>query len=200
MQGIDADGVVGVGVLPGLRHVRIVDGQHLQHALFRLGTPVDHLFQITEVTHTETAFTAEGENGNHRTGSLPGINGKMSLLQFIDHHFALFQLGQGDFAVLTVLPEWCHVFFIVETYELKLEGRGQGVGIEADHPLVVLMLSHLDGAQGFPVAQRLASTHNGQPLIVAQLWGTYFQAHRLGVGCLRTHVQLPGSHTFRESC
>ena len=29
MQGIDADGVIGVGVLPGVGHIGIVDGQHL---------------------------------------------------------------------------------------------------------------------------------------------------------------------------
>ena len=29
MEGIDADGVVGIAVLPGMSHVRVVDGQYL---------------------------------------------------------------------------------------------------------------------------------------------------------------------------
>ena len=58
MQGVDADRVVGVGVLPRMGDVRIVDGQHLQHTLLGLGTPVDHQLQVTEVTHTETALAA----------------------------------------------------------------------------------------------------------------------------------------------
>ena len=79
MQGIDADAVIRIGVLPGLRHVRVVDGQHLQHALLCLGTPIDHLFQVAEVTHTETALTTQREDGNHRTCALPGIDGEVGL-------------------------------------------------------------------------------------------------------------------------
>ena len=59
MEGIDADGVVGIAVLPGERHVRIVDGQYLKHALSGLGTPVDHLLQVAEVAHAEAPLTAQ---------------------------------------------------------------------------------------------------------------------------------------------
>ena len=59
MECIDADRVIGIGVLPGVGHVRVVDGQHLQHALLRLGTPVHHQLQVAEVTHTETPLTAQ---------------------------------------------------------------------------------------------------------------------------------------------
>ena len=89
---------------------------------------------------------------------------------------------------------------IVKAYELELKRLRQGIGIEADHPLVVLVLCHLNGFQGFPVAQGVTCTHDGQALVVAQLWGTYLQAHRLGIRCLRTHVQFPGCHTLRKGC
>ena len=59
MKGIDADGVIWIGVLPGVGHVRIVDRQYLQHPLFGLGTPVNHHLQVAEVTHAETPLTAQ---------------------------------------------------------------------------------------------------------------------------------------------
>ena len=59
MQGIDADGVVGIGVLPRPCHVRIVDGQHLQNPLLCLVTPVDHQLQVTKVAHAEAPFCTQ---------------------------------------------------------------------------------------------------------------------------------------------
>ncbi len=56
VQGIDADGVVGVAVLPGARGVGVVDGQYLQDALSGLGTPVHHQLQVAEVAHAEAAL------------------------------------------------------------------------------------------------------------------------------------------------
>ena len=90
MQGVDADRIVGVGVLPRVGDIRIVDGQHLQHTLLGLGTPVDHQFQVTEVAHTETALTTEREDRYHRTCCLPRIDGEESLRQLVHHHLALF--------------------------------------------------------------------------------------------------------------
>ena len=104
MQGIDADGVVRIGILPGMSDVRIVDGEYLQHALLRLGAPVDHQLQVAEVAHAEATLAAEREDGNHRAGTLPRIDGEIGLRQFIDHHLAEFNLGQCDGAVGTVFP------------------------------------------------------------------------------------------------
>ena len=59
MEGVDADAVVGIAVLPGMCHIGIGDRQHLQDALFGLRTPVDHHFQITKVTHAKTTLAAE---------------------------------------------------------------------------------------------------------------------------------------------
>ena len=120
MEGIDTDGVIGIAVLPSIGHVRIVDGQHLQYALLGLRTPVDHLLQITEVAHAETALAAQGEDGDHGACSLPGIDGEESLRQFVDNHLALLQLRQDDSTVLAILPKGCHVDFVVETYEFEL--------------------------------------------------------------------------------
>ena len=120
MEGIDTDGVIGIAVLPGVGHVGIVDRQHLQHALLGLRTPVDHLLQVAEVAHAETALAAQGEDGNYGSCSLPGIDGEESLRQFVDNHLALLQLRQDDSTVLAILPKGCHVDFVVETYEFEL--------------------------------------------------------------------------------
>ena len=59
MECIDADGIIRIGVLPGVGHVRIIDRQHLQHTLFGLGAPINHHLQVAEVTHTEATLTAQ---------------------------------------------------------------------------------------------------------------------------------------------
>ena len=56
MQGIDADAVVGIAVLPRAGGVGVVDGQHLQDALAGLRTPVDHQLQVAEVAHAEASL------------------------------------------------------------------------------------------------------------------------------------------------
>ena len=111
----------------------------------------------------------------------------------------MFQLWQCHLAVLTVLPEGCHVLHLVESHELELEGLRQGVGVETHHPLVVGMLCHVDGTQSLPVTQCITCSDDGQSLVVTQLWGAHLQTYRLGVRCLRACVQFPGSHTLRES-
>ena len=59
MQGVDADSIVGIAILPRTRHVGIVDRQHLQNALVGLVNPVNHLLQITEVAHAKGALTTQ---------------------------------------------------------------------------------------------------------------------------------------------
>ena len=114
MQRVDADRVVRIAVLPGVGHVRIVDGQHLQHALAGLGTPVDHLLQIAEVAHSEAAFTAQREDGDDGTCTLPRIDGEESLRQLVDDHLALLELRDGHRAVHSCLPKRRHVDLFVE--------------------------------------------------------------------------------------
>ena len=151
MEGIDADTVVGIAILPGTRHIGIGDRQHLKDTLFGLGTPVDHHLQIAEVTHAEATLTTEREDGNHRTCRLPRVNGEIGLRQFIDHHLAEFDFGQINRTVHTVLPEWCHIHLLIEGHELKLKGLRQLVGIETDDPFVGLVFCHVQGALGLPV-------------------------------------------------
>ena len=59
MQGIDADGRIGIRVHPGVGTGSIIDGQNLQDVLTRPGHPVGHSLQVAKVTHAKTAFAAE---------------------------------------------------------------------------------------------------------------------------------------------
>ena len=79
MQGIDANRIIRIAVLPCVRHIRVVDGQYLKNTLVGLVGPLNHQFQIAEVTHTKRTLAAQRENGNHRTGTLPWIDGKAGL-------------------------------------------------------------------------------------------------------------------------
>ena len=57
MQGIDADTVIGIAILPSTCHIGIVDGQHLNKALLGSGSPVNHQFQVAKVAHTKASLT-----------------------------------------------------------------------------------------------------------------------------------------------
>ena len=198
MQGIDADTVVGIRVLPGVRDVGIVDGQYLQHTLLGLVAPVNHQLQVAEIANAETALTAERENGNHRSRTFPGINGEVSLCQFVDDHIACLKVRQRHGTVHSVLPKRGDVDLFVKGHELEIEGLRQLVGVEADDPLVVVVLCHVDGALGLPVAECLSAADDGQSLEVTQLWSAYFQPDGFGIVCRSAHLQLACSHTFCE--
>ena len=57
------------------------------------------------------------------------------------------------------------------------------------------MLRHLKGTLGFPVTQRIAATHDGEPFKAAQLRCAYLQADSLVEVCLFTLFLLSGCHT-----
>ena len=71
MQGIDADAVVGIRVLPCAGDGGIIDGEHLQHALPSHGHPIHKLLQIAKIAHSKTALRAQREHGNHRSCGTP---------------------------------------------------------------------------------------------------------------------------------
>ena len=56
MQGIDADAVVWIGVLPGVCDDGVVDGQHLYHPHAGGLCPVHHFLQVAEVAHPKAAL------------------------------------------------------------------------------------------------------------------------------------------------
>ena len=59
MQCKHADATIRIGVGPCVGDGAVVDRQDLQHALSGLVDIVDHLLQITEVTHAETCLGAK---------------------------------------------------------------------------------------------------------------------------------------------
>ena len=58
---------------------------------------------------------------------------------------------------------------------------------------------HLNGTQGFPVAQCIATTNDGQSLVEAQLWGAYLQPDGLGEVRALAHATFTGCYTVGES-
>ena len=105
MQGIDADRVVGIRVLPGMSDSSIVDRQYLQHVLTRLGTPVYNHPQVAEVSYAEAPLTTQREDGNHSTSTLPQRDTEPRLLHLDDHHLANLHIGFHQYAILAILPD-----------------------------------------------------------------------------------------------
>ena len=60
------------------------------------------------------------------------------------------------------------------------------------------MLIHVDGTLRLPVAESIASTHDGQTLEEAQLWCANLDADGLCIFGLRTHLALAGCYTLCE--
>ena len=71
MQGERTDGVIGIGILPGMGHRGVVDRKELDYALTSLHGPVDQLLDVVELAHAETVLRAEGEDGDGDTGAAP---------------------------------------------------------------------------------------------------------------------------------
>ena len=61
MEGIDGNAIVRVRVRPRMRHGGIIDRQNLNYFLAGANRPVDHAFQITEITYSK-AFSDFNEN------------------------------------------------------------------------------------------------------------------------------------------
>ena len=163
----------------------VVDGQNLQHTLAREGHPVDHLAQVAEVTHAETALRPEREHGHERTGAFHMVGIETGLRQLIYHHIAIFHHGKRDYPVVGILPDRRHLVVIMEGDELHLEQTGREFsGIDIGYPLVVVVLHHHHGILGLPVAQYGLAAHNGQPLIATQLWRAHLQPHGAEEGLL----------------
>ena len=71
MQGMDADGIVGIAVRKGALLRGVIDGQELNGVHSGLCCPVGHLLEVAEVTNPLTALCAEREERHHKACHLP---------------------------------------------------------------------------------------------------------------------------------
>ena len=67
MEGVDRNGVVGIGVGPSAGDGSVVDGEDLHGGLVRQHGPVDEALEVAEVSHTKATFAAQGEDGHGYT-------------------------------------------------------------------------------------------------------------------------------------
>ncbi len=153
VQCIDADAVVGVGVLPCPGDGGVVDGQHLQGALAGGGHPVDHALEVAKVAHAEALLATQREDGNHGAGELHGVERERGLSELVGHHVAFAHGCHTDGAVVAVFPHRGCIVVVRGNGKLKFqELRVELFGIEYCHPLVVVVLGHGDGLHGIPIA------------------------------------------------
>ena len=194
VQGIDADAVVGVTVLPGVCDGRVVDGQHLQGTLPCHGHPVDHALEVAEVAHPEAVLAAQREDWDHCAGNLDRWQCKVGLLQLIGHHVASPHGWQHHGAVVSILPDARRI--VAEDDKLKLdELRAQLHHIERHDPLVAQVFGHGHCLTDVPVAQQRSTAHHGQTLAPSQLRCAHLQLHGHRVGGVGQLAQVSPSHT-----
>ena len=187
MQGIDADSIVGIAILPRARHIGIVDGQHLQNALVGLVYPVHHLLKVTKVTHAKRALTTQREDRYHGTCTLPRIYREVRLRQFIDDNLIVSDIWQDNRTVSALLPER---LVNTQQYKLKLDSLRQCSSIQADNPLMILMLKHGLCLVDIPVTKGITATDNTQLLTNTELRSTYLQAYSAQVLCSSAELTL----------
>ena len=201
MQGVDADAIVGIRILPGVGDGGVVDGEHLQGTLTGGCHPVDHLFQVAEIAHAKATLAAKREDGHHGACHTPRRNGKARFFQFIYHGVAFLQLGEHDGAIAGFFPK--HILGIAGFHCHKLEfkhTRLQTAGVERCHPFVVSMFHHGSGFVHCPIAHSGAGAHHCQHLIGCQLRSAHLQHHGIVVGGGGHHKQLTASTTLGECC
>ena len=174
----DRDTAVRIAVGPCMCNRRVVDRQNLQHALMSLCDEVDHLLQIAEVAHAEAVLAPQREHRHLRSGKLQRIDIESCLRQAIDNDIAVLDVNKVDDTVVACLPQRLIVEPLVTDEELELNlFRVEGIGVEVDNPLVIVVLDEFDGMLRYPVAQSVALAYYGEALTLEQLRGTNLQAH-----------------------
>ena len=198
MEGVDADAIIGIAVLPRVGDAGVIDGQHLDDAQPHLIGPVDHQLKVAKVAHAKAALRAQREDGNHHAGPLPWVDGEESLWQFVDHHLAVGHLLALETAVSALFPYRRHITTADDDkLELEVPPR-QLVSIKGGHPLMTLVLGHGHGSPGIPRSQRHRRTDECQTLVGTQLGSTNLEAYGAAILCLGAQLALTGHDTIGD--
>ncbi len=178
MNGKDADARIGIRVGPGMGRGGIVDGQHLKHLLVRFSHPVNHHFQVTKVAHAKAATGTQREHGDEGARQLTVANLEEGLIHFLHTHLTISHLRYRECAVITCLPQHIAIIGGGNKFQFGLS-LIKGINIHVYHPFVIVVLYHLQGTIGMPVAQARALARNIQAFALSQLGGTHNQAQCL---------------------
>ena len=171
MQGEGAHRVVRVGVLPGMGHGGVVDGQQLNHVLVGLHRPVHQALDVVEFTHAEALFRPEGEHGNGHAGASPGLRGELGLqvgnnkLGILGRHFPEEMVG-------AFLPQLDSLGLAVHNHKFVFHGLCDVHGNEPPGEAGIREQFHL-----FPLAHFLAGAHQAHGLVAADLSNRDADAH-----------------------
>ncbi len=171
MQGKGAHRVVRIGVLPGIRHGGVVDGQNLHNALTGFYRPVHQVLDVIEFAHTKAFLRAEGEDGDSHAGAAPGAGGE--LRQDIGYYQLRILRGNlREEMVGAFFPQFDFQGFAVHDDKLVLHRLGD---IQGNHPPGegrIREQMHL-----LPVSQLAAGAHQRHRLAAADLGGRDADTH-----------------------
>ena len=135
-----------------MRHGRIVDGQNLNHLLVRTYSPVDHAFQITEITDSETLFRFQREHRNSYTRSLPCRNIKISVSVGNHERFVRLYFRVCQVAVGIIFPTVHFLFQLVVKNEFIFQRIFEFACIQFHLPFREVGVTHQNGLFRIPVA------------------------------------------------
>ena len=134
VEGVDRNGVVGVGIGVLTRERGVVDGEYLQHALSGDGHPVDHRFEIAKVAHTLAALTTQGEHGDSGTGHARREGFEIHFDFGQDVVDTLFRRCDFQTAVFTTLPMYHSSRAFVHGYKFVFATVDEQTGVERQLP------------------------------------------------------------------
>ena len=134
VEGVDRNGVVGVGIRVLTRERGVMNGEYLQHALSGGGHPVDHRFEIAKVAHALAALTTQGEHGDSGTGHARREGFEIHFDFGQDVVDTLFRRCDFQTAVFTTLPMHHAARAFVHGNQLVFATVDEQTGIERQLP------------------------------------------------------------------
>ena len=162
----------------------VVDRQYLQYSLSGLRNKVYHLLQVAEVANAKAALRAKREYRHESSSHLGVADREESLVEIVDRDVAIGKMSHLNGAVHACFPYSALFVVGVDGSKLKLYlVATQRVGIDVNHPFVVVVLSHLQSLVDGPSTQHVVGTCHHQSLVALELWRSNDESHHLA--CLR---------------
>ena len=159
MKGEGTHRIVGIGVLPGVRHGGVVNGQELYYVLSGFDGPVHQVLDIVEFPYAEAFFAAQREHRNGHAGSAPGLCREAGL-QIGDDELGVFGRNLCEEVVGPFFPQADFPGLGVHDYEFVFHGFRD---VQGDEPPREALVRHQ--VDVFPVPQEFTGAHDAHGFV-----------------------------------
>ena len=164
MEGVDGNGVVGIGVGPSARLSGVVNRQDLYHFHSRLCRPVDHPPQIAEIADAIGVLAAQGEDRHDHSGHTPDVFPDTEDAAVEHEHLAVGDVPRAGTPVVTLLPCREGTGGVVDDDILIFQRQEHAHHVDRQRPHRPPGIFHPHIARDVPPADRRMASADGQCL------------------------------------